>query len=80
MNSSDIETGTVLGAREGSAAPVSTAEKGVPCSRLEETGPHSLPVNGEVPEEQPGELQWSKARHKVRVAAAKYSEDTHADY
>ncbi len=79
MNSADNEIGALLGELEGSGSAGTTENAG---QRLpvEETASPSVGVNGEESEDEPGELRWSKARHKIRVAATKYSEDTHADY
>jgi hypothetical protein len=80
VNAADIENGTVLGQLEGPSGTVGTAENVVPRLQVDETILQSPGVNGGVVEGQPGELRWSKARHMIRIAAKKYSEDTHADY
>ncbi len=70
----------MLGERAGSSGTAGAAENGVQRLRVKETASDSVGVDGAEPEEQPGELRWSKARHKIRVAATQHSEDTHTDY
>jgi hypothetical protein len=79
VNSADSENGALFGEPEGSDT-VDVAENVEQRLRVEESASHPAGVDGEEPERQPRELRWSKARHKIRIAATKYSEDTHADY
>jgi hypothetical protein len=79
VNSTDSANGALFGEPEG-AETGGVAENVEQRLQVEESASTPVGVNGAEPEEQPGELRWSKARHEIRVAATKYSEDTHADY
>ncbi len=79
MNPADIENGIASGQVDGPSCTGDTTENAGPRPRVDKTARQPVGVNGEDAEDQSEELQWSKGRHKIRVAAKKYSEDTHAD-
>ena len=75
-NPAEIENGAVLGQVVAPSGTVGTVENTVQRLRADDTIAQSFGLNGEKGEDQSSELRWSK----IRIAAKKYSEDTHADY
>jgi hypothetical protein len=80
VNPAEIENGIASGQVDGPSCTGDTPEHAGPRPRVDKTARQPLGVNGEEAEDQPEEFQWSKARHKIRVAAKEYRKDTHADY